>query len=149
MPGVRHALAACLFVHHPAAKKLSRVGVPPIALRTAKNISILPSMGWLYLLLSIAFEIGWASSLKSTAGYSRLWPSVINTLLTIGGTIALAKATKSIPIAIAYPVWIGVSLIGVVLLSVYAFGETLGVWHYFFIALIVAGVIGLNVITNT
>jgi quaternary ammonium compound-resistance protein SugE len=42
-------------------------------------------MGWLYLLLSIAFEIGWASSLKSTAGYSRLWPSVINTLLTIGG----------------------------------------------------------------
>jgi quaternary ammonium compound-resistance protein SugE len=106
-------------------------------------------MGWLYLLLSVAFEIGWASSLKFTAGYSRLWSSVINALLATGGIITLSKAVKSIPIAIAYPVWTGISLTGVVLLGVYAFGETLGVWHYVFIACIALGVIGLKIITNS
>jgi quaternary ammonium compound-resistance protein SugE len=113
-----------------------------------RNIFILSSMGWLYLLLSIAFEIGWASSLNFTADYSRLGPTVINALLALGGIITLAKVVKSIPMSIAYPVWTGVSLMGIVLLGAYAFGETLGIWHYVFIACIVLGVVGLRVITT-
>ena len=105
-------------------------------------------MGWLYLILSVVFEIGWASSLKFTAGYSRFWPSVINALLGICGTVTLAKAIKSIPIAIAYPVWTGISLVGVVILGMFAFGESLGIWHYFFIVLIILGAAGLKIITN-
>lgn len=110
---------------------------------------MLPSMGWLYLILSVVFEVGWASSLEFTAGYTRLWPSVINAVLATGAIVTLSKAVKNIPIAIAYPFWTGVSLIGIVLLGVYAFGEALGIWHYFFIAIILAGVIGLKAITGT
>jgi quaternary ammonium compound-resistance protein SugE len=104
-------------------------------------------MAWLYLLLSVVFEIGWASSLKLTAGYTRLWPSVFNALLAVGGMITLSKAVRSIPIAIAYPTWTGISLVGVVIFGVFAFSEALSVWHYFFILLILAGVVGLKALT--
>lgn len=105
-------------------------------------------MGWIYLLSSIVFEIGWASSLQYTSGYSRLWPSIVNALLAMGAIVALSKAVESIPIAIAYPVWTGLSLIGLVGLSLFVFDESLGIWHYLFIAFIFAGVIGLKAITN-
>jgi quaternary ammonium compound-resistance protein SugE len=103
-------------------------------------------MGWAYLLISIVFEIGWASSLKSTAGYSRLVPSVANALLAAGGVITLAQAARNIPIAIAYPIWTGVSLVGVVILGVYAFGENIGVWHFLCIGLIALGAVGLKML---
>jgi len=104
-------------------------------------------MGWVYLLLAVFFEIGWASSLKFTAGYTRLLPSVINALLAAGGIFTLSKAVKSIPIAIAYPIWTGLSLAGVVILGVYAFGEPIGIWHLIFIGLIASGVIGLKMLS--
>jgi quaternary ammonium compound-resistance protein SugE len=103
-------------------------------------------MSWTFLLFSIVFEIGWASSLKLTEGYSRLGPSIANALLATGGVITLAQAAKTIPIAVAYPIWTGVSLVGVVLLGVYAFGETIGVWHFVFIAFIAVGAVGLKML---
>ena len=103
-------------------------------------------MGWVYLLVSIVFEIGWASSLKLTAGYSRLGPSIANALLAAGGVITLSQAAKTIPIAIAYPVWTGVSLIGVVVLGACAFDETIGVWQLVFIGLIAVGAVGLKML---
>jgi quaternary ammonium compound-resistance protein SugE len=103
-------------------------------------------MGWVYLLISIVFEIGWASSLKLTAGYSRLAPSIANALLAAGGVITLSQATKTIPIAIAYPVWTGVSLIGVVVFGACAFDETIGIWQLAFIGLIAVGAIGLKML---
>ncbi|HET6233937.1 MAG TPA: multidrug efflux SMR transporter [Acetobacteraceae bacterium] len=103
-------------------------------------------MSWTFLLFSIAFEIGWASSLKFTEGYSRLGPSIVNALLAAGGVITLAQAAKTIPIALSYPIWTGVSLVGVVLLGVYAFGETIGMWHFVFIAFIAVGAVGLKLL---
>jgi quaternary ammonium compound-resistance protein SugE len=103
-------------------------------------------MGWAYLFISIVFEIGWASSLKLTAGYSRLAPSIANALLAAGGVITLSKAARTIPIAIAYPVWTGVSLVGVVVLGAFAFGETIGIWQLAFIGLIAVGAVGLKML---
>jgi quaternary ammonium compound-resistance protein SugE len=103
-------------------------------------------MAWTFLLFSIVFEIGWASSLKLTEGYSRLGPSMVNALLAAGGVITLAQAAKTIPIAVAYPIWTGISLVGVVLLGVYAFGETIRAWHFVFIAFIAVGAAGLKML---
>jgi quaternary ammonium compound-resistance protein SugE len=103
-------------------------------------------MGWVYLLFSVLLDIGWASSLKSTNGYTRLLPSVANALLAMGGLVALAKAVKSIPITIAYPIWTGGTLVGVVVFGVYGLREPIGVWHFFFIGLIALGTVGLKML---
>jgi quaternary ammonium compound-resistance protein SugE len=58
----------------------------------------------------------------------------------------LSQTTKTIPIAIAFPVWTGVSLIGVVVIGAYAFDETIGVWQLAFIGLIAVGAVGLKML---
>jgi quaternary ammonium compound-resistance protein SugE len=58
----------------------------------------------------------------------------------------LSQTTKTIPIAIAFPVWTGVSLIGVVVIGAYAFSETIGVWQLAFIGLIAVGAVGLKML---
>lgn len=105
-------------------------------------------MGWVFLLLAVVFEIGWAISLKSTAGYSRLWPSAINALFAIGAVIALSKAVNIIPIGISYPIWTGLSLIGVVTLGVAILNETFGFWEFIFMSLIIAGIVGLRALSS-
>jgi quaternary ammonium compound-resistance protein SugE len=105
-------------------------------------------MGWLYLLLAVAFEIAWAVSLKSTEGYSRLWPSMANALLALGAMLTLAKAVKGIPIGISYPVWAGLSLIGVVIIGVSILNEYFGFWHLIFVSLIIIGIVGLKALPS-
>jgi len=66
--------------------------------------------------------------------------------LAIRGITTLAQAVKTIPTSIAYSVWTGISLVGVLILNVCFLGETIGMWHFFFIALIISGTIGLKVL---
>ena len=43
-------------------------------------------MGWIYLCIAGVFEVVWVVGLKYTAGFTRLWPSVV-TLVTMGVSI--------------------------------------------------------------
>ena len=104
---------------------------------------------WLFLSVAIVAEVIATSGLKASDGFTRLWPSV---LVVVGYSIAfycLSLALRAIPVGIAYAIWAG---LGVVLITVAAwllFGQRLDVAALIGMSLIVAGVVVMNVFSNT
>jgi quaternary ammonium compound-resistance protein SugE len=105
-------------------------------------------MGWIYLMIAVVCEIVWASTLKMTGGYSQLWPSVFNAVILAINTYFISLAVKSLPVAIAYPIWTGLGGVGVAIGAVIFFDESLGIFQILCILLIILGVIGLEAIKS-
>lgn len=99
---------------------------------------------WLLLVLAGLLEVGWAVSLKSAAGFTRLWPSVIFVSCLVGSLVLLAMAVKHLPVGTAYAVWVGIGAAGAALVSVIFFGETMTLPRAIFLGLLVISVIGLK-----
>jgi quaternary ammonium compound-resistance protein SugE len=101
-------------------------------------------MHWVYLAIAGVLEIGWATGLKYTQGFSR----PLATALTIAGMVAsmflLALAVQKIPIGTAYAVWTGIGAIGTAILGIVLFSESASVARLFFIGVILVGILGLR-----
>ena len=105
-------------------------------------------MAWLLLLVAGVFEVVWAIGLKYTEGFSRLWPSVL-TIAAMGvSVVLLALALKSIPVGTGYAVWTGVGAVGTAVLGIVLFGESASAARIGFIGLIVAGIVGLKIVSG-
>ena len=101
-------------------------------------------MPWLYLLLAIAGEVVGTTALKASDGFTRLGPSL---LVILGYGIAfylLAQVLRTIPLGITYAIWSGVGVAAVTLIGWLAYGQRLDIPAILGIALIVAGVLVLN-----
>jgi len=104
-------------------------------------------MPWIYLVIAGLLEIGWAIGLKFTEGFSRFWPSVATAGAMIASFILLALALKSLPVGTAYAVWTGIGAAGTALLGMLFLGEPRDASRLLCIALIVAGVVGLRLVS--
>ena len=103
---------------------------------------------WIYLGIAIVSEVIGTSALNASAGFSRLWPSLI---VVAGYAVAfycLSLALKSIPVGIAYAIWSGVGVALIALVGWAIFGQALDAPAIIGIALIVAGVVVLNVFSR-
>jgi len=101
-------------------------------------------MAWWYLVGAGLFEIVWASTLKYTEGFTRLWPSVGTGAAMLVSFVLLAEALKSIPVGTGYAVWTGIGAAGTALTGILLFGESRDVFRLVCLAVIVAGIIGLK-----
>jgi quaternary ammonium compound-resistance protein SugE len=101
-------------------------------------------MPWILLFFAGLFEIAWVVGLKYTAGLTRLWPSVATILLSFVSFGLLARAARDLPIGTSYAVWTGIGACGATVLGIFLFQESGSAVRLLFIALIVAGVIGLR-----
>jgi quaternary ammonium compound-resistance protein SugE len=104
-------------------------------------------MAWLLLAVAGLFEIGWAIGLKYTDGFTRLVP----TLLTIASMVVsiglLGLSLKELPIGTAYAIWTGIGAVGTACLGIALFGEPATAARLGCIGLIVAGLVGLKLVT--
>ena len=104
-------------------------------------------MAWIYLLLAGVFEIGFAIGLKYTEGFTRLWPSVM-TITAAGISLwLLTQALRTIPVGTAYAIWTGIGAVGVATLGIVLFSESASPARLACIALIIAGVAGLKLVS--
>jgi quaternary ammonium compound-resistance protein SugE len=104
-------------------------------------------MSWFYLIVAGLLEVAWAVGLKYTHGFSRLWPSVF-TLVTMAGSVGmLGIALRALPLGTAYAIWTGIGTIGTALVGMLVLGEPAGALRLGAMALIVAGIIGLKLVT--
>ncbi|MFN7950518.1 MAG: multidrug efflux SMR transporter [bacterium] len=104
---------------------------------------------WVYLVIAIVSEVVGTSALKASDGFTRLAPSLA---VVIGYAIAfffLSLTLRTIPVAVTYAVWSGVGIALIALVSWLVYGQTLDAAALGGIALIVAGVIVLNVFSKT
>ncbi len=102
---------------------------------------------WMILIIAGLSEVGWAVGLKYTEGFSRLWPSVATLLAMVVSVVLLAWSLKVLPLGTAYAVWTGIGAVGTAALGMYLFGESREVARLLSIGLIVAGIVGLKLLT--
>jgi small multidrug resistance pump len=101
-------------------------------------------MGYLLLAGAIAAEITATTAMKYSAGFSRLWPSVVTALGYVVSFALLAQTLKTVQIGTAYAIWSGVGTAAIALLGLLLFGEGLTAAKVGGILLIIAGVVVLN-----
>ena len=104
-------------------------------------------MAWIYLLFAGLFEIGWAIGLKYTHGFSRLIPTVLTVSSMVVSLGLLGLALKSLPLGTAYALWTGIGTIGTATLGIILFGEPATALRLACIGLIVAGIVGLKLVS--
>jgi len=104
-------------------------------------------MAWVILFVAGLLETGWAIGLKYTEGFSRLWPSVWTILAMVLSLFLLSHALKSLPIGTAYAVWTGIGAVGTAILGIALFGEPATAARLASIGLIVAGIVGLKLVS--
>ncbi|MCW5675044.1 MAG: quaternary ammonium compound efflux SMR transporter SugE [Xanthobacteraceae bacterium] len=104
-------------------------------------------MAWISLLIAGLFEVGWAIGLKYTGGFSKLWPSVWTIAAMIVSLVFLEYALRTLPVGTAYAVWVGIGAVGTAILGMWLFGESRDLARIVCLMLIVAGVVGLKVVT--
>ncbi|MEO3433213.1 quaternary ammonium compound efflux SMR transporter SugE [Inquilinus sp. CAU 1745] len=105
-------------------------------------------MAWFVLFVAGLFEVGWAVGLKYTEGFTRLWPSV----WTVGAMAIslglLGWSLKTLPLGTAYAIWTGVGAVGTAIFGIAILGESSDLGRIFCISLIVAGIIGLKLVSS-
>jgi quaternary ammonium compound-resistance protein SugE len=104
-------------------------------------------MAWLVLFAAGALEIGWAIGLKYTDGFTRLVPSLVTVAGMVLSLTLLGLTVRTLPVGTAYAVWTGVGTVGTVLLGIVLFGESAEPFRLGFVAVIVAGFVGLKLVT--
>jgi quaternary ammonium compound-resistance protein SugE len=105
-------------------------------------------MAWVYLFLAGISEVGWALGLKYTEGFTRLWPSVATVTTMIVSFALLGQALRSLPIGTAYAVWTGIGAIGTAVAGMALFGEPRDALRIACLLLIVAGIVGLKLVSS-
>lgn len=105
-------------------------------------------MHWTLLFIAAGLEIVWAVGLKYVDGFTRLWPSV-GVICAMAASIGLlALAARGLPIGTAYAVWTGIGAAGTAVAGIFLFDESAAVGRLVCLVLIVAGVVGLKVLTR-
>lgn len=91
--------------------------------------------------------MGWAIGLKYTEGFSRFWPTVWTVIAMVISVVMLGVAMRTLPVGTAYAVWTGIGTVGTVILGIYLFGDSADAGRLICVGLIVAGIIGLKLLS--
>ncbi len=104
-------------------------------------------VAWFVLLIAGLCEVGWAVGLKYTEGFSRLGPSLATLAAMALSVVLLGWSLKVLPLGTAYAVWTGIGAVGTAILGIFLFGESRETLRFVSIGLIVAGIVGLKLVT--
>ena len=97
-------------------------------------------MAWLLLLLAGCFEVGMALSLKESAGFSKLTPTLLFLVLGVTSFALLSMALRTLPVGTAYAVWTGIGAAGTAVLGMLILNESRDLARLGGIILIISGV---------
>lgn len=106
------------------------------------------AQAWILLALAGVLEIGWAVGMKATDGFTRTVPSVIVVSTALLSFWLLALAMKVLPVGTAYAVWVGIGAAGAAVFGMLLYQESASIGRIVCLGLIVAGVIGLKLISD-
>ncbi|BCK03104.1 multidrug efflux SMR transporter [Vibrio cholerae] len=101
-------------------------------------------MAWLILFLAGICEIAWAIGLKYSEGFSKPLASVATLSALVISFVLLGIALRTLPLGVAYGIWVGIGAVGTALAAAFLFGETLTLIKLISLFLIIAGIAGLK-----
>ncbi len=98
-------------------------------------------MAWIILIVAGLFEIVWAFTMKQSAGFTRLWPSLVTIAAMLASFGLLSVAMRSLPLGTAYTVWTGIGAIGAFVVGIAVLSETVTPMRVVAALLIVGGLV--------
>ena len=107
-------------------------------------------MNWIILIIAGLCEVGFtyclgrARIVKGLEWWAWMGGFVVVSLMSM---VLLAKATQTLPLGTAYPVWTGIGAVGTVLVGIFVFHEPATFWRLFFITTLIASIIGLKALS--
>jgi small multidrug resistance pump len=104
---------------------------------------------WLFLAIAIVSEVMATSALKASAGFTRPLPSLV---VVLGYGVAfyfLSLTLKTVPVGVAYAIWSGAGVALIALVGWAFLGQRLDAPAILGLALIVAGVVVINVFSKS
>jgi len=104
-------------------------------------------MAWLMLSVAGLLEIAFAYGMKSSAGFTRLIPSLFTVVSGLASVALLSFSLRNLPMGTGYAVWTGIGAAGSALLGIMLLGDPASPMRLLCIALILAGVIGLKLVS--
>ena len=107
------------------------------------------SLTYATLLLAILLETVGTSFLQRSEQFTRLGPTLAMGLCYAASFFFLSLALRTMPLGIAYAIWSGLGMVLVALIGVTMFGQTLDLPAIIGLALIITGVIVLNVFSSS
>lgn len=96
------------------------------------------------LIVAGLFEVVWAVGLKYTEGVTRLTRASLRSARWWSASISWPQALRTISVGTGYAVWTGVGAVGTVLIGLFFLAEPRTAMRLISIALIVAGIVGLQ-----
>jgi quaternary ammonium compound-resistance protein SugE len=106
-------------------------------------------MAWVYLTVAGLLEIVWASAMKHSEGFTKLWPTIISLVGMVASMILLAMAMKTLPLGTAYSVWTGIGAAGAFIFGIIVLGEAASIGRIIAAALIVSGLVLMKLSDNS
>ena len=101
-------------------------------------------MAWIAVITAGFLEVGFATMLKLSSGFTKLWPSLGFLVFAAGSFSLLSWSLKVLPVGTAYAVWTGIGAAGTAIVGMIFFKDSVSVARISAIAFIIAGVILLN-----
>jgi small multidrug resistance pump len=106
-------------------------------------------MSHLYLGLAIVCEVIGTSFLKASDGFARAAPAVVSLAAFAAAFFFLSLTLRTVPVGIAYAIWSGVGIVLISTSSWLVFGQTLDAAALIGMALIIAGVLVINLLSSS
>lgn len=97
---------------------------------------------------AIICEVAGSSFLMKSEQFTKIVPTAVMALLYVASFYLLSVALKTLPLGIAYAIWGGLGIVLTSLISVVVFRQTLDMMALLGIAMIVGGVVVINVFSN-
>jgi quaternary ammonium compound-resistance protein SugE len=105
---------------------------------------------WLWVIAGGVVEAVYTTFMGLADGMTDILFTVLGLAFSIVGTVLLNEGLKrGLQMGASYAVWVGVGVAGAAIADVLVFENGLGLVGYLFLALILGGVVGLNLRNDT
>ena len=101
-------------------------------------------MSWLYLGIAVIFEIAVALAASKAKGFTHVWWTVATLATGAIATFFLSLALLTFDVGVGYALWTSVAGVGIVVVGALFLGQRLSGKKLLGIAVVIAGVVGLQ-----
>jgi quaternary ammonium compound-resistance protein SugE len=104
-------------------------------------------MAWSLLVVAGILEIAFALGMKASEGFTRFMPALFTIGTGLSSVFLLSLALRTLPVGTGYAVWTGIGAAGTAIVGMALLGDSAAPMRVLCIALILAGVIGLKLVS--
>jgi len=104
---------------------------------------------YLFLIMAVFAETIGTSSIQDSQQFTRLWPSVLAFISFAFAFYFLSLTLKVLPVGIMYAMWSGLGIVFIAIIGWVYFGQKLDLAAIFGMALILAGIVVINLFSST